>query len=113
MAPQGTKGFWKPGQGIDDSIVGKADNGSGLIDSDSAAVISTRDNAQVRKVSISPPEGMRCEFRGIPKWVRVEQVGVWNRKRRFERNGINEWRRRVSSLLAGRAVCLLSERCSS
>src|SRR6266700_6995556 len=69
MAPQDTKGFWKPGLGIDESIVGEADNRSGLIYSDSAAAISTRESAQVRKVSISPPESMRCEFRGTPKWV--------------------------------------------
>ena len=33
--------------------------------------------------------------------------------RRDERNGINQWRRLVSCLLAGRTVCILPERCSS
>ena len=42
MAPQDSKGLWKPSQGIDDSILGKADNRSGLIYSASGAVISTR-----------------------------------------------------------------------
>src|SRR6516225_3555527 len=74
-APQDTKDFRIPGEGIDDSIVGEADNRTGLIYSDSAAVISTTEKAQVRGVSISPPDSMLCEFRGTQIRVRVEQVG--------------------------------------
>src|SRR5690242_19402169 len=58
MVPQDTEGLWKSSHGIDDSIVGEADNQSGIIYRYGATVISTRESAQVLEFSISPPERM-------------------------------------------------------